>query len=124
VIAAHHLGALLPVGLLDRLLDLGDGLVPGEHPGEGEEARLHDRVDAPTHPRRLRDLDRVDDVELQLLLQHRLLELAGELVPELVRRVRGVDQHHRAGGGELEQVQPVDQRELVHSDKAGLLHQV
>jgi hypothetical protein len=38
-----------------RLLDLRDGLVAREHAGEGEEAGLHDRVDAPAHAG-LRDL--------------------------------------------------------------------
>ena len=45
----HDLGALLAVGLLEALLDLRDGLVAGQHAGDGEEAGLHDRVDAAAH---------------------------------------------------------------------------
>jgi len=37
------------VGISDRLLDLLDGFVLGQHTGDGEEAGLHDGVDAATH---------------------------------------------------------------------------
>ena len=96
-------------------------LVAGEHTGEGEEAGLHDGVDPPAHPGGLGNLHRVDDVELQLLLQHRLLELARQLVPQLVRGIRRVDQHHRSGRRQLEHVQPVDELELVHAHEPACL---
>ena len=88
--------ALLAVGLLDRLLDLGDGLLARQHAGDGEEAGLHDRVDAPAHAGVLGDLVGVDHVELQLLVDDLLLHLARQVVPDLVRAVRGVQQEHRA----------------------------
>ena len=41
--------ALAAVGLFDRLLDAGDGLVLRQDAGDGEEAGLHHGVDAPAH---------------------------------------------------------------------------
>src|SRR5207248_5977698 len=40
VVAGDHLGAPPGVRLADRRLDRGDGLVPGQYPGDGEETRL------------------------------------------------------------------------------------
>jgi hypothetical protein len=41
--------ALFAIRLLDGLLDLGDGLIARQYAGDGEEAGLHDGVDARAH---------------------------------------------------------------------------
>ena len=63
VVAVQQALALLAVGLFDRLLDVGDGLVPRQDAGDGEEAGLHDGVDAPAHAGALGDAVGIDDVE-------------------------------------------------------------
>jgi hypothetical protein len=60
----HHRVAALAVGLLDGLLDLLDGLVGGKHAADGEEAGLHDGVEAVAHSGVARHGVAVDDVEL------------------------------------------------------------
>ena len=50
-VALHDRPATRAVGLLDRRLDVADRLVGGQHTGQGEEARLHDGVDAVAHLR-------------------------------------------------------------------------
>ena len=118
-VAAHHLGAALAVGLLDRLLDLRDRLLARQHAGDGEEAGLHDGVDAPAHARPLGQLEGVDGEEADLLLDHLLLHLARQVVPHRVRGVRRVEQEDRARGGVLEHVDLVDELELVAGDEPG-----
>ena len=59
-VAPHDLGPALAVGLLDRLLDVPDGFVAGQHAGDREEAGLHDRVDARAHAGPLRQVVGVD----------------------------------------------------------------
>jgi hypothetical protein len=67
VVQLDDLFALHAVGLLDRLLDLGDGLVARQHAGDREEAGLHDGVDAPAHPGVAGHAVGVDHVDLELL---------------------------------------------------------
>ena len=67
VVLLHDRFAALAVGLLDGVLDGGDGLFARQHAGDGEEAGLHDGVDAAAHAGDLGHLVAIDDVELQLL---------------------------------------------------------
>ena len=48
-ILLHHAFAALAVGLLDGVLDGGDGFFARQHAADGEEAGLHDGVDAAAH---------------------------------------------------------------------------
>ena len=50
-VPVDHDGAALAVAVLDRLGQSGHRLVEGEHTRDGEEAGLHDRVDAPADAR-------------------------------------------------------------------------
>jgi hypothetical protein len=75
----NHRFAALAVGLLDRFLDLRDGFVARQHAADGEEAGLHDGVDARAHAGFARHLVAVDHVELDLLAQHLFLRGAGSL---------------------------------------------
>ena len=63
----HDRLAALAVGLLDGLLDLLDGFFAGQHAADGEEAGLHDGVDARAHAGFARHRVAVDHVELDLL---------------------------------------------------------
>src|SRR3954453_21255410 len=74
-------GAALPVGLLDRLLDLVNRFLGWQHAGDSEIAGLHDRVDALSHAGRLRDADRIDGEEADLLLDHLLLHFTRKPFP-------------------------------------------
>jgi hypothetical protein len=66
IVPLHNGLAPLAVGLVDRLLDVIDRFVLGQYVGQGEEAGLHDRVDASAHPGFASDGQRIDHVELQL----------------------------------------------------------
>ena len=71
----EHRLAAPAVSLADRLLDVRDRLVAGEDLRQREEAGLHDRVDPPAQPGLAGDTERVDDVEPQLLVDDRLLDV-------------------------------------------------
>jgi hypothetical protein len=91
VVARQHGAAALAVGLVDRVLDLVDRLVARQHAREGEEAGLHDRVDAPAHADVVGDLVAVDRPQLEAALAHDPLALDGQVVPELAGRVRALN---------------------------------
>ena len=116
-VLAHDGLAALAVGLLDGVLDGGDGFVARQHAADGEEAGLHDGVDAAAHAGRLRHLDGVNHVELQLLLDDLLLRRARQVVPHLVRAERAVEQEDRAGIGALQHVEPLHEAELMAADE-------
>ena len=118
------LGAALGVALLDRVLDARDGLVRGEDAGDREEAGLHDGVDAAAHPRFAGHAHGVDGVDLQALGEDRLLHLARQVVPQLVRRVGRVEEEHRARGRALQHVVVLEQLELVAGHEAGAADEV
>ena len=113
----HHRFAALAVGLLDALLDLVDGLVARQHAADGEEAGLHDGVDAPAHAGASGHFVGVDDVEAQLLLDDRLLGFTRQVIPHLVRPVDAVEQEDAARHGILEHVEALQEGELVAGDE-------
>ena len=67
-IFAHHAFAAFTVGLLDSMLDRGDGVFAREHAADSKKARLHDGVDALAHTGLAGYLITIDNVELQLLV--------------------------------------------------------
>ena len=83
IVAFEQPAALAAVRLGDHLLDLCECRVGVDHPGDGEEARLHDGVDAPAHVGLLSNPVRVDHVDLQPLVDDLLLHLARQAVPDL-----------------------------------------
>jgi len=98
---------------------LGDCFVARQDARDGEEAGLHDRVDAPSHAGLARDLVGVDHEQTQPLIDELLLHLARQLIPDLARRVGRVQQNDRSRGGVLEDVVAVEKAELVAGDEAG-----
>ena len=112
--------AALAVGLLDGLLDLLDGFIARQHAADGEEAGLHDGVDAGAHAGFAGYGVAIDDIELDLLAQHALLGALGELVPDFGGRVGRVEQEDRAGHGCFKHVHLLKEAEVVAGDEAGL----
>ena len=71
--------AAFAVGFLDGLFDLFDGCFAGQDAADGEEAGLHDGVDAGAHAGFAGTVYAVDDVELDFLAKMLLLDLSGSL---------------------------------------------
>ena len=116
--------ALLAVGLLDGLLDLGDGFVFGQDARDGEEAALHDGVDAHAHAGLLGYIVSVDHKELQLLADDRFLDFLGQGVPDLVLAEGGVQQEGGALRRGIQHVVFLEEAGLVAGDEVGLLDEV
>ena len=120
----HHLFATLTVGLLDALLDLRDGLVLGQHAADGEEASLHDGVDAPAHAGVARHLVGVDGVELDLLGDDVLLRLLRQSRPHALLAGLAVEQQDSAGLDHLGHVELLDKVRLMAGHEVGLFYQI
>ncbi len=120
----HHGFAALAVSLLDRLLDSGDGFIAGQHAADGEEAGLHDGVDAPAHAGFLGHAVAVDHVEPQFLGDDLPLHGTGQLIPDFILAERAVEQENRAGVSGLEHINALEEGELVAGDKIGAGDQV
>ncbi len=115
----HDGFAALAVGLLDRVLDLLDRFVLGQHAADGEEARLHDGVDTAAHAGRFGHFVAVDHEELQLLLDDVFLHVARQLGPHFVGTVHAVQQEHAAGRRVLQDVILFEEHPLVAADEVG-----
>ncbi len=124
IVFLHHVLALFAIGLLDRLLDLGDGLVFGQHAGDGEEAGLHDGVGAAAHAGFLRNLRGVNHIKLYPQVDDPLLQAARQMPPHLIRAMRAVEQEGRAGAGAGQHVDLLGEDELVAADEAGRADQI
>ena len=124
VVLPNHRFAALAVSLVNRLLDLRDRFLARQDAGDREEAGLHDRVDALAHAGVLGDLVAVDHIELQLFLDDLLLHFSREVVPDLARAERAVEQERSADIGRAQHVQALEERELVAGDEVRLADQV
>ena len=124
VVHLHDLLAPLAVGLVDGLLDGGDGLFRRDDVREVEEAGLHDGVDAPAHAGLLGHLVGVDGVDLEAQLDDPLLGLVGQPVPDLLGREGRVDQEGAPRDGRRQRLVALDERPHVAGDEVGLVDQV
>ena len=107
------------VGFLDRLLDLADRLVPRQHAGQREEARLHDRVDAALQAHLARHRGGVDHVHLQLLLDDLFLDLSGKMIPHFVLAVGRGKEEDSPLLEAADHVDLLEKTELVAGDEVG-----
>ena len=112
---------LLTVGLLNGFLDLFNGFVTRQNAGDGEEAGLHDGVDAAAHAGLLGNGESVDRVELQLLFNDGFLTFDRELVPDFFRTVNGVEEEGAALLGEAEDIQFFKEGEHVAADEGSVI---
>ena len=107
------------VGLANGVLYGFNRLFARQNPADGKEAGLHDGVDAVAHLRLARDLVRIDQVELELLLDDGFLHRLRQVVPYLVRSKGGIQQKRGAGLGTIQNIHALDKLELVTGNKAG-----
>ena len=116
-VLVHDRLAALGVGLLHEGLDALDRLCRRQHAREMEEAGLHDRIDACAHARLGGHGEGVDDPEVDLLVDQVPLDVDRQAIPDLVRPVRRVEEERRAGLGEVEDLDLVEEPELVARDE-------
>ncbi len=117
----HNGFAALAVGLLDGVLDLGDGLLARQDAADGEEGGLHDGVHAAAHAGLFGHIVAVDHVELELLLDDLLLDFHRQLVPDLIGPEQAVEQEDAAGLGIFEHLELLEEVELVAGHEVGLV---
>ena len=98
----HDGVALLAVGLLGIRLHVLVSLLVGDDVGQLEERGLHDGVDAVAHANLRRQIDRVDGVELDMLLGELLLHGSRQMLVKLFIAPLAVEQERAAilQGGE------------------------
>ena len=124
LVLRDDLGPAARVALGDGVLDLRDRLLLREHAGDGEEAGLEHRVDPSGEPGLAGHPPGIDDVEGDPLGEELLLRLAGQRVPYLRRRDRGVEQEGRPRGRPLQHLGTLDQPGVMAADEAGLVDEV
>ena len=107
-ILLHHGVAALPVSLLNGLLDRGDSFLARQHSADSKEASLHDGVDAVSHAGFARDRIRVNDVELEMLVQNLLLCFPRQVVPDLLGAEGGIQQERRSRFGRNQHVHALE----------------
>ena len=116
--------AALRVRLLHEALDAGDRVGRGQHAGEVEETGLHDRVDAVAHANFFGNGERIDHPQIDRLVDELLLDVSGQLIPDLVRPIWRVEQDRRSVLGELDDLGPLEQTELVARDEVRPLDEI
>ncbi|KAF5044330.1 hypothetical protein DSECCO2_492900 [anaerobic digester metagenome] len=116
--------ALLAVGLLDGLLQQRDGLLEGHNVGQLEEGGLHDHVDAIAKAHFRRDLDRVDVVELEVLLGDGAAHGGGQFLLHVLGGPVGVQDEGAAVLDAVEHVVGVHVAGLVAGDVVGGVDQI
>ena len=89
-----------------------------------EEAGLHHGVDAVAHADFFRHGEGVDHPQVDGLVDHLLLDVLGQLIPDLFGPVRRVEQERRPVLGELDDLGSLEQAELVAGDEVGAVDQV
>ena len=123
-IALHDHIAVPAVRLFDRVLNRSDGLFSRQHTADGEEAGLHNGIDAPAHTSSLSHLVSINHIEAQVFIDDGLLSLSGDFIPDLVRSIRAVEQEDRSRRSVLEDVKALQEIELVAADKVSFADQV
>ena len=109
---------------MDGLLQFTQRVLGREHPGEPEEACLHDRVDATTEAGFAGDCACIHCVHLQLAIEYLLLHFGGKATPHLVGGMRRVDEHGRTLSRQVQYVQTIEEVPLVDAHERGLVDEV
>ena len=85
---------------------------------------MHDRVDPAAHPDLVGDGERIDHPEIDVLVDELLLDATWQVIPYLVRAVRGIEQERRPVPGGFERLRLAEESELVAGDEVGLIHEI
>ncbi len=107
----------LAVGLLNGMLNRGDGFVPGQNLADSEETGLHDGVDALPHAGLFRHGIGIDDIELNFLLNQVALHLLRQRVPDFFGAVDAVQEKYRTLAGVLQHIEAVHKTDLMAAHK-------
>src|SRR5262249_60256293 len=83
-----------------------------------------DRVEPTAQSELARERVGVDDEEPDLLLQHRVLDLARQVLPDRVWSVGRVQEDGRSGHGDVEHVPALEEPELVAADEIGAPYEI
>src|ERR1700719_253271 len=113
----HHRLSPLAVALFDALFNLCNRFLAWQDATDGEEARLHDGVDAPFQTDVIGNLVSIDHKQAQLCRRRRLLHLVGQMLPDSFRAIDAVEQEDTTWLRVLEDVEPLYQRDLVTCHK-------
>src|SRR6266487_3284792 len=119
-VLSHHRLSTLAVGLLNAVFNVCNRFLAWQDATDGEEARLHDGVDAPFQTDAIGDLVRIDHKQAQLFGRRRLLHLLGQMLPDSIWAIDAIEQEDTTWLRVLEDVEPLYQRELVTGHKVGL----
>ncbi len=117
-VSSHHFRPAFSVSFLDRFLDMRDGFVARQDAGNAEEAGLHDGVDASAHSDLLCQRISIDNEEANSLLDHLLLHLARQTIPNCVRVTRRIQKENRARSGVFQHVDLVDELKLMAGNES------
>ena len=124
VVHAYDLLAFFAVSLVDRFLHLLDGFVERNHVRDLEEGTLHNRVRAAAQSEIHRDLRRVDDVEVDLVLGQVFLHVVGQRLLGRLGIVDAVEQERTAFFQSFEHIVFIDVRRYVAGYEVGGSDQV
>ena len=116
--------AFFAVGFLNRILNLRDSFIFRQNVGNGEEAGLHNGVNALTHTGFASNFNRIDGVEFQLFADDFFLNFNRQVIPYFISAVRSVQQESCARFGDFQDVNLAHERELVASHKVRFVNQV
>ena len=124
IILLHNRFAALAIRFVNRLFDLRNCFLARQDAADSEEASLHDGVDARAHPRIARHPVPVDHIELDLLAQNLFLRGLRQMIPNLRRRVRRIEQEHRARHGRFHHIHLLQEAEVMACHKARASDQI
>src|SRR6202140_2587041 len=112
------------ISLFNSLLDGRDRVGGRQDAANGEEAGLHDGVDAAAHAGLAGYGVGINDENTQMFLDDLLLEFPGQVIPHFGGSKRRIQQHARARNGPRQHVHVFDEREMVAADEIGSINQI
>ena len=122
VVLFDDVHTLLEVGLLNGILHVAEGFFHGDDVHQLEECRLQDGVGSVAQTDLRSQVDRVDDVELGVLLSQALLQVCGKSVFQFLGLPLAIQQEHAAVLQVLGQVVLVDVSLVVNGDQVRIAY--
>ncbi len=118
-VLVHHRLATLAISFADGIFDSRDRLFLGQNIADSKETGLHDGIDTRAHARFTRDFVAINHMEFQLAVNNFFLDGARQLVPNIIWPKGAVQKKCCAGLGVFQEVEPLQKRKLMASDKVG-----